>query len=87
MLASGAAGYELRMKQGARKIPGAQGVEVPADVQRGVSDLLRAVGEARAIEVTGVSRASLARLVAGLTVRKGTIALVRAGLATRAQGT
>lgn len=44
--------------------------------------LIRRMGERALIEELAISRQSLGRVLAGLPVRRGTLALVRAGLAT-----
>jgi hypothetical protein len=43
--------------------------------------LVERIGENCAIEILNISRETLARSLAGLSVRRGTVALIRAGLA------
>lgn len=51
---------------------------VPDDARGRVAALVGELGERLAAERLGVGRATLTRLVAGLPVRAGTLALVRA---------
>ena len=55
------------------------------DITR-VAELVRKRGQGGAVEALAISRESLARVLARLPVRRGTVALVRQGLATLALG-
>jgi hypothetical protein len=57
------------------------GVPAPEDLRGLVRALVERVGEPLAVERLGLSRIALARLLAGLPIRRGTIALAREGLA------
>jgi hypothetical protein len=50
------------------------------DELRRLRVLVQSNGERSACRALGIPRATLARLLAGLRVRRGTVALVRAGL-------
>ena len=57
---------------------------LPLDERQHLQRLVDEVGEPQALAITQVSREALARALAGLGVRRGTLALLRAGLAARA---
>jgi hypothetical protein len=61
-------------------------VPVPEDLRAAVFAVVQAIGERAAMAKLGVGRGPLARLVAGLTVRAGTLALVREHLAATIAG-
>lgn len=65
------------MKQEARN---ASGMPVPEELQLYVKELVARVGEANASKQLEVSRPTIPRLVAGLPVRAGTLALVKISL-------
>lgn len=52
-------------------------------VRRAVRQLIDAVGTAKAAKTLGLGRETLARVVAGLVVRRGTLSLLRERLATK----
>ena len=54
----------------------------PPDVIASIRALLDAKGEVEATKQLGVSRQSFARLLAGLSVHKGTVAAAKQGLRT-----
>jgi hypothetical protein len=58
-----------------------KGVQCPSDVQDAVKSLLAEHTENDVLMRLGLSRNAVVRLAAGLTVRQGTIAQVRAKLA------
>jgi hypothetical protein len=60
---------------------GAQGEAAPQDVRDAITALLAAHGEAATVDRLGVDRQTFARVLAGLPVRRGTLALVRESLA------
>jgi hypothetical protein len=57
-----------------------QGIIAPDDVRAAVIALAKEKGEIGAARHLEMSRASIARVLGGLTVRRGTIALARARL-------
>lgn len=56
------------------------GPTAPLELRNQVTALVREAGEAATVRHLGISRLALARVVAGLPVRAGTIALVREAL-------
>lgn len=64
------------MKQAARDLA------LSADERRALLILIEKTGERAVLAELNVSRQALGRALAGLGVRRGTIALVRAGLAS-----
>ena len=72
----------MDMDQRARATPGgALGVVPPEDLRGRVAALLRRDGERVTMTRLGFSRVVFARVLAGLTVRAGTVALLRERLA------
>jgi hypothetical protein len=63
---------------------GPQGVIPREEVRAGAAAVHREQGEGKAVQIFGVSRGALARVIGGLHVRAGTLALVERGLATLA---
>ena len=57
---------------------------VPADVANGIKRFIAQHGERAAVVHFGLSRTSLARVAAGLTVQGGTLFVARDGLARAA---
>jgi hypothetical protein len=58
----------------------AAGTPPPAEVAQAVRQLVDTVGEREAMRRLGLSRTALVRVIAGLGVRRGTIALCQIGL-------
>lgn len=58
----------------------ATGSPLPDELRASLAEFVRAHGEEKAIESLGLSRITLARAMAGLGLRRGTIVLVRVGL-------
>jgi predicted DNA-binding protein (UPF0251 family) len=57
-----------------------QGIELPKADRDQLRKLIEDIGENAAREQLGISRGAFSRCLAGLTVRPGTVALVRQGL-------
>ena len=57
---------------------------LPPEERQVLQQLVDNVGEVRALAIVNVSREALARALAGLPVRRGTLSLVRSGLAAHA---
>lgn len=57
------------------------GVELPRALRDKLSKLVQAHGENQVMSWTGLSRSTLARSIAGLGVRRGTIAQLQQSLA------
>lgn len=57
------------------------GPTLSAEERESLQQLVTELGEVKAIAMINVSREALARALAGLTIRRGTVALVRAVLA------
>jgi hypothetical protein len=64
----------------------AVGVPVPPEIRDAVRTLVESIGERAVVERLAVSRMALLRIIAGMPVRRGTIALCRIGLATLTLG-
>ncbi len=60
---------------------GSQGLIPSKEVRAGAAAVYRDQGEGKAVEILGVSRGPLARVIGGLPVRAGTLALIERGLA------
>lgn len=58
----------------------ADGVDVPADLQRTVAARVREVGLSSAAEELGLARETTARVAAGARVRQGTLLVIRQAL-------
>jgi hypothetical protein len=70
------------------KIPRAQGVIIPDDIRQAVGALVSSMGERKTLERLDTNRMTLARIMGGLPVQKGTLAHIREQLQTNAsQGT
>ncbi len=69
--------WAMTMDSSTKRAPGPT---APPEIREQVRALVEQ-GEAAAVKRLGISRIALARLVAGLPVRYGTIAAARAGLA------
>ncbi|WP_438040255.1 hypothetical protein [Sorangium sp. So ce128] len=61
---------------------GAKDIGLSAEERRALYDLIEKLGERALLAELNVSRQALGRALAGLGVRRGTIALVRGGLAS-----
>ncbi|WP_437763437.1 hypothetical protein WMF27_40985 [Sorangium sp. So ce281] len=61
---------------------GAKDIGLSAEERRTLHALIEELGERAVLAELSVSRQALGRALAGLSVRRGTIALVRAGLAS-----
>ncbi|WP_438040141.1 hypothetical protein [Sorangium sp. So ce128] len=61
---------------------GAKDIGLSAEERRTLHALIEEFGERAVLTELNVSRQALGRALAGLSVRRGTIALVRAGLAS-----
>ncbi|WNG25811.1 hypothetical protein F0U62_18660 [Cystobacter fuscus] len=59
-----------------------QGIPVPEDLLIQLRALVTSRGEALARERVGIAASTMGRALAGLTVSRGTVAMIRAGLAT-----
>jgi hypothetical protein len=62
---------------------GAQGEAAPQEMRDALAAMIRDQGETTVVRRFGIGRQTLARLVGGLPVRAGTLALMRAGLSTQ----
>lgn len=60
----------------------AKGVALTAEERRALLGLIEKMGERAVLAELNVSRQALGRALAGLGVRRGTVALARAGLAS-----
>lgn len=70
------------------KIPRAQGVTPPEDLRQAVGALVSSIGERKTLERLDTNRMTLARIMGGLPVQKGTLAHIREQLqATAPKGT
>jgi len=56
-------------------------IETPADIAAAVKDLLRSIGERATCADLLISRNTASKMAAGLSVRRGSIAIVRERLA------
>ncbi len=65
------------MQETRSKIPRAQGVIPPDDMRQAVGALVSEVGERKTLERLDTNRMTLARLIGGLPVQKGTLAHIR----------
>jgi len=63
------------------------GVTLPAGDRDRLRDVVSQLGEAAAIRRLELSRATLARCLGGMTIRRGTVIQVQAALAALAQST
>lgn len=59
---------------------GAQGVAAPRRMRNKIASLLRSLGEAATAKRLGISRQTLVRVVGGMPVRNGTLALIGAAI-------
>jgi hypothetical protein len=57
-----------------------RGVTASPELQAQVTEVVRTLGDAEASRRLGISRVALLRLLAGMPVRAGTLALAREGL-------
>jgi len=66
------------------RIPSAQGVTPPDDMRQAVGALVSSIGERKTLERLDTNRMTLARIMGGLPVQKGTLAHIREQLQTQA---
>jgi hypothetical protein len=65
-------------------VSGRQGEPATVELRSALAAMLRQQGETSLVKELGLSRQTIARIMGGLPVRRGTIALLRVGLAERA---
>ena len=66
------------------RIPSAQGVTPPDDMRQAVGALVSSIGERKTLKRLDTNRMTLARIMGGLPVQKGTLAHIREQLQTQA---
>jgi hypothetical protein len=66
--------------------PRSLGVRPPTNLQHAAIRLEQELGSTRAARELGISRETLARIVAGLAVREGTLALLREYVRSQKKG-